>query len=239
MNAERIYTTAEELHATAESIIKALNAAEVAEKLHAPREVWQILNIISIAEKLRDEAAEEMRRDANRASGRATVAAAALRVLKDANAQPREQIHGANRSADGYIDICDGFRLLRLNAETAPDLPERPADLPEYVNAARILPRGFTQSDPVNLPSPAELRAYIKTEKARKKATKDKTPPLYTVTTGAGVSIYFNALYLLDMLEALPSCEAYAATERASLSGVIFEASNGRGYLLPVRPPKQ
>lgn len=242
MNIENVYTTAEGLRATAENIIKALNAAEDAEKLQAPADVWRIFSIITAAEELRDAAAEEMRKQANKASGRATVAAAALRVLKDANTNYRETLHGANRSADGYIDICDGFRLLRLDASTAPELPERPESLGEYIDAARLYSEtARNSSDPVNLPEPAALRLHIKTEKARKKTIRDKTPPLYTVTTGAGVSIYFNALFLLDMLEAFPNCKAYAnsRSDRANVSAVIFTADNGRGLLLPVRPPKQ
>ena len=240
MNAANIYTAAEELRATSENIIKALNAAEDAERLQAPREVWQILNIIAVTERLRDEAAEEMRREANKASGRASVAAAALRILKDANAQPREGIQGANRSADGFIDICDGFRLLRLNASTAPELPERPATLTPYIDAARIYNlNARDHSDRVHLPDLGDLRAYIKTEKARKKAAKDKTPPICNVKTDAGAVIWFDACYLLDQLESLPSAKAYAADSRAEKSAVIFTADNGRGLLLPVRPPKQ
>lgn len=242
MKAENIYTTAEALYTTAENIIKALNADETAQKLNAPREVWQIYNIWESLEKLRDEAAEEIRREASKHSGRATVYAAALRMLKAANEQPREALRGARPSADGFIDICDGFRLLRLDASTAPTLPENPANLPEYIDAARLYnetARG--SSDPVQLPDPAELRAYIKTEKARKKAIKDKTPPLYTLTTDAGALIYFNADFLLDMLEALPRAKAYAADrrDRAQYSAITFCADNGRGLLLPVRPPKQ
>lgn len=242
MNIESIYTTAEALHATAENIIKALNADEAAEKLRAPREVWKIYNIWEELAKLRDDAAEEMRRESARQSKRATVYAAAMRILKDANASPREILHGANRSADGYIDICDGCRLLRLNAANAPDLPERPATLPPFIDAANLYKANARDhSDPVKLPDPAELRAHIKTEKARKKAAKDKTPPIWNVTTERGAVIWFNACYLLDMLEALPRAKAYAA-DRLSLapsSCITLEAANGRGVLLPVRMPKQ
>lgn len=239
MNASKIYTTAAAIYTTADELIKAIRRETVTADGDALESIYKIWDA---AATLRDEAAEEMRREANKQSGRATIAAAALRVLKEANAQPRESLHGASRSADGYINICDYCRLLRFNASTAPELPERPESLPPYIDAARLYNgNARDHSDPVNLPEPATLRAFIKMEKARKKAIKDKTPPLYTVTTDAGALIYLNALFLLDMLEALPSAKAYAADRvtAAPTSCIIFEADNGRGLLLPVRPPKQ
>lgn len=235
MKTENTYTTAAAIYTAADELIKAIRREEITTAADA---LGVIYSIWDAAATLRDEAAEEVRREAAKQSGRATVYAAVKRMLKAADASPRDALHGAHRSADGYINICDGFRLLRLNAETAPELPERPEGLPPYIDAARILPRDFTQTDRVHLPDPAELRAHIKTEKARKKAARDKTPPLYSVTTDAGAVIYFNAAFILDMMEALPMAEAYAAKDRASLSGVIFEAESGRGYLLPVRPPQ-
>lgn len=91
---------------------------------------------------------------------------------------------------------------------------------------------------PVNVPSLGELRAFIKTEKARLKATKQKGVRLILME-GTEYEIHLDAQFLLDMLEALPGATVTASRQQTAKSALYFKAENGDGILLPLRPLKE
>lgn len=187
-------------------------------------------NAADIIEALKEEAAAEIRREEAKNGGKLNRTKAAERVIKSAKAsQPfRECFHGAWTDAAGRQCICDSFQAYRLR-EALPLEPIPPKESPLDLN------RIFTKNDgePLALPDVGELRAYIKTEKARKKATKnDKTPPLYDFGDGLPA---VNAEYLLTALEILPGCTATASKQYPATRSIYFESEAGDGIICPVR----
>lgn len=187
--------------------------------------------------KLIEEVEGEIRDECNRDAGKGSVAKAAQRILKSAQGQlHREALWKAYRGKDATI-ICDGFRAVRFNLDTAPSLEEHPEKFYDYPDIGRIVDDLKKANDvPVNVPSLGELRAFIKTEKARLKAKKEKGVRLILQT--AGQEIHVDAEYLLDMLEALPGATVTAARKKAQTSALYFKAENGDGVLFPLRPLK-
>lgn len=187
-------------------------------------------NAAEILNYLKTEAEAEIRHTAAKQSGNGNRQKAAERVIKSAMQDSRPALRGSWNDSNGAQYICDGFRLLKL-LEPLP-LEKIPEDV-QPIDAARIIPTDKNARGAVlELPSIAELKAYIKEEKARKKAIKDKSAPLYDF--GAELPAV-NAQYLLDMLEVLPGCTARATAERPKLRGIYFESVHGCGVLLPVR----
>lgn len=186
--------------------------------------------------KLIEEVEGEIRDECNRDAGKGSVAKAAQRILKIAQGQYREALWKAYRGKDAVI-ICDGFRAVRFNLDTAPSLEEHPEEFYDYPDIGRIVDDQKKANDvPVNVPSLGELRAFIKTEKARLKAKKEKGVRLILQT--AGQEVHVDAKYLLDMLEALPGATVTASKRKTQTTALYFIAENGDGVLFPLRPLK-
>lgn len=180
----------------------------------------------------------EIRDECSREAGKSSVAKAAQRILKNAQAcqSARPCFHKAYRSKN-TLSLCDGFRAVRFNLDTAPTLDEHPENY-DYIDVDRIIDGAKDNSVQVLLTRDiVELRAYIKTEKARLKAKKEKRVKLI-VTDGYGLEIHLDAEYLLDMLEALPGATVTASRQKTQTSALYFKAENGDGVLLPLRPPR-
>ena len=86
----------------------------------------------------------------------------------------------------------------------------------------------------LNLPTAAEVRAKIASDRAKYKA--ESHPAGDTISTcfswGDGLPMV-NALYLLDILEALPGCTA--ACRPSELSIVYFHSPDGDALIMPIR----
>lgn len=186
-------------------------------------------NAADIIEALKAEAAAEIRREAAKNGGKLNRTKAAERVIKNAKSyqSARACFHGAWTDAAGRQCICDGFQAYRLR-EALPleKIPENESPL----DLDRIL--SPNHGEPLALPDVGELRAYIKTEKARKKAKKDKTAPLYDFGDGLPA---LNAEYLLTALEILPGCTATASKERPEIRAIYLKSEAGEGIICPVR----
>lgn len=138
-------------------------------------------------------------------------------------------LHGAWIQNDLQC-VCDGFRIVRLSAHL--DLEKLPDDV-QPIDAERIiLGNKYNNGKVINLPDVGTLRAYIKTEKATKKATKDKSGVIWDFGDELPA---VNAQYLLDMLEIFPDATATVTATRATLSGIYFSSSDGDAILLPIR----
>lgn len=188
-------------------------------------------NAADILAMLRDEAEEEIRHATAKQSGNGNRQKAAERVIKNAKAsQPfRECFHGA-WTENGAQHLCDGFRAYILS-EPLP-LPTIPEDV-QKLDIKRLVDSARGNNGPaLNLPDVAELRAYIKTEKARKKAIKDKTAPVYDF--GDGLPLV-NAQFLLDTLELLPGCTATISSRAPLVTSIYFESVHGCGILCPIK----
>lgn len=164
--------------------------------------------------------------------------AAALRRLYNASVSKqgciRSHFAGAFLDEQGRQYITDGFTLLRLNTpSTAPQWAPPPNDphvydtIPELLNSD-----GATVT--LNLPTAAEVRAKIASDRAKYKA--ESHPEGDTLSTcfswGDGLPMV-NALYLLDILEALPGCTA--ACRPGELSLVYFHSPDGDALIMPIR----
>ena len=152
-----------------------------------------------------------------------TTSAAVGRVLKNA---PRDDIRGIFQQS-GRFCVCDGFRLLRLQS----DITSLPHLDHNAIDSDSVMRNCCPTADVLQLPTVAELRAFISAEKA--KAGKKSRPSPYCL----GGFIWVNPSYLIDMIQALPGCTA--SKPDRPISPIYFRAENGDdGILLPCRPPE-
>lgn len=180
----------------------------------------------------------DLERDINaeecRAAGRLSPLKAAQRVLKSAQGNPREALHGAWITG-GMQCLCDGYRAFRL-AEHLPGLPSirdgvEPINVDKYIDPARD---GFTQ--PLQLPDLADIKSYVKAERARRKGEGIRNAAPVAWDFGEGLP-YVNAQYLIDALELLPGCTCRISAHRPELGGLYLESPAGDGLLLSCRRP--
>ena len=191
-------------------------------------------NAAEIINALQEAAEMDQRAEKAKTNGKKSIYAAAMRILKNSAAynQTRPALHYSYN--DGQrVTICDGFQMIQFNAETAPELPALPADM-EYINAARLIDPAAENTDAVTLPNINDLKNYIKIEKAKQKATKNKDGILFKLITNNQNIIFVNAEYLRNVLKCLPGAVARAHANRP-LNCIYFENDNGRGLLMPIR----
>ena len=153
-----------------------------------------------------------------------TVSAAVNRIIK--NAPEHNNFHGIFPHGDKFV-ACDGYRLLRLNADIS-SLPHVKNDF----NVEGAMRNCSADGETIQLPSVAELKAFVAADKAKRKG-RDYHPSPYCL----GGMVWCNPCYLIDMLQALPGCTAYKP--ETPVAPIYFTAENGDGILLPVRKPKE
>lgn len=209
---------------TNEKLLMLANAALLHLRNNATEDAADILRA------LKEDAETEIRKAAARSAGKLDRFKACGRVLKVAMSDQRPALRGA-WIADGLQYICDGYRLAGLRDPL--DLPAIPEGVAP-IDAARILdPAKHNAGAVLDLPDVAELRAHIKTEKARLKAAGDKHgAPAWDFGDDLP---RVNALYLLDMLEIFPDARAICSKHRPKLDPIYFDSADGCGILLPVR----
>lgn len=182
---------------------------------------------------IRTDMAQQYKRDDKRRTS-----AAALRRLYRASVSKQSGIRshfaGAFLDEQGRQYITDGFTLLRLNTPSTalqwappPNDPHVYDTMPELLNSD-----GATVT--LNLPTAAEVRAKIASDRAKFKAS--SRPKYENFSTcynwGDGLPMV-NALYLLNILEALPGCTA--ACRPNELSCVYFHSPDGDALIMPIR----
>ena len=168
---------------------------------------------------------EDIIADSCKSAGRGKNLSAAKRIIKSAKSiDNHPELHGA-WMADGKQCYCDGYRAVRL----VDPLPVE--NIPEHQQPLDIdrIYRGVLQNKgrQLDLPSVGELKAHIKMEKAK--------PDRDRVICWDFGDVKVNASYLIDMLEILPDCVAYAGESKVSISGIYFESAAGDGILLPCK----
>ena len=178
------------------------------------------------------EVEQDIRNQANKASKNASIAKAAEGILNYAQKNITNPVfHKAYKGAQ-YLYVCDTFRLVRFNILTAPTLPMHDIKFDAYPDCDRIIPKDYTRE--IELPDINTLTAFIKLKKAEIRAKKGSIGPVYELVYGAHV-IKVGAEYLLSMLQCLPEAKAKISSKNCELKGILFEASNGVGILMPVR----
>ena len=182
---------------------------------------------------IRTDMAQQYQRD----DKRRTSAAAIRRIGKaSASKQGRIRSHfaGAFLDEQGRQYITDGVTLLRLNTPSTelqwappPNDPHVYDTMPELLNSD-----GATVT--LNLPTAAEVRAKIASDKAKFKASSRSKYEDFSTCYNWGDGLpMVNALYLLDILEALPSCTT--ACRPNELSCVYFHSPDGDALIMPIR----
>lgn len=155
-----------------------------------------------------------------------TVTAAVKRVI--ANVNPAQYRFQGIFPYDGKFVICDGFRMIRLNADIT-SLPHVENDF----DVASVMRGIATDGETLTLPGIADLKTFLAEEKVRKKREGARHFKLRTWCLDN--FIHVNPQYLLDMMQALPDAVAYRPDR--PISPIYFRADNGDGILLPVRKP--
>lgn len=180
--------------------------------------------LITLCAALRD----DMRREANKTSGKANIEKAMRAIIKNAPEHQR-QLQGAFVS-DGKQCACDGHRAMRLN--TPLDLPAPP--VPCTMDIGRLFADArHNATTPLKTPSQGELKSYIKITKAENKAKYGKNANRQCILWDFGEDRpTVDAVYLLDILTAFPDATITFSTLTAPL---YFSHADGEAILLPVR----
>jgi len=154
-----------------------------------------------------------------------TVSTAMKRVYRTADDNMRGVL-----TCENWKITTDFFHAVYLRS-ASPDLPaadlsEERADqqteiLLKVLNKAEEEPR-----EAVVLPTIRELKAWLKT-------SDDARKPYYRYRLADGIDV--NGQKLLNILEALPGCSAFRASE-SIFSPILFKSGEDRGILMPLKP---
>lgn len=180
--------------------------------------------LIALCAALRD----DMRTEANRASGKANIEKAMRATIKNAP-ESMPQLQGAFYSA-GKQTVCDSYRVIRLN--TPIDLPAPP--VPCTLDIDRLLSDARDNATrQLETPTQGELKSYIRVTKAENKAKYGKKastrPPLWDFGEDQPS---VDATLLLDILTAFPDA---TITFKSLVAPLYFAHADGEAILLPVR----
>lgn len=159
-------------------------------------------------------------------NGRAGTLSACKRIIKRGKTQYRDALAGAWIDKNGRECVCDGFCAVRIN--TPLGLEKIPAGV-DPLDLERLIfdNARLNMGDALELPTIAELKAYIKIKKAE-----NKTGVIWDFGENLPA---VNAQYLLDVLEALPGAVATPSSRRPFVTAIYFTSDNGDGALLPIR----
>lgn len=163
-------------------------------------------------------------------SGTKSIVTAANRIIKNAESRNKPMLEGmfANQTRDGstLYCVCDGFVAIRFNEK--PLLPEIDEKYHGQEMQLEQIVRPIYDSEEITLPNIDELKVYIKTHKIKEK-NNDKKVADYLLDEE--LNLWVNPQYLLNAMECLPDCKAYAANR---ISPIYFKAENGDGVVMPV-----
>lgn len=163
-------------------------------------------------------------------SGTKSIVTAANRIIKNAESTGKDVLVGMFENKDKYGEIkycvCDGFVAIRFNEK--PLLPEIDKKWHGQEMQLEQIVKPMDGSKEINLPDISELKVYIKTHKIKEK-NNPKNVADYLLNEE--LNLWVNPQYLLNAMECLPDCKAYAANR---ISPIYFKAENGDGVVMPV-----
>lgn len=163
-------------------------------------------------------------------SGTKSIVTAANRIIKNAQTMPREMLWGmfTNQTRDGstIYCVCDGFVAIRFNEK--PLLPEIDEKYHGQEMQLEHIVKPMDGSKEIALPDIGELKVYIKTHKIKEKNNPKKVDDYLL---NEELNLWVNPQYLLNAMECLPDCKAYAANR---ISPIYVTAENGDGVVMPV-----
>ena len=163
-------------------------------------------------------------------SGTKSIVTAANRIIKNAESLKKPLLAGmfTNQTRDGstLYCVCDSYVAIRFNEK--PLLPEIDEKYHGQEMQLEQIVKHMEGSKEIALPDISELKVYIKTHKIKEK-NNDKKVEDYLLNEE--LNLWVNPQYLLNAMECLPDCKAYAANR---ISPIYFKAENGDGVVMPV-----
>lgn len=172
---------------------------------------------------------EDIAAESCKETGRSGALNAAKRIIKSAESnQKRRECHGAFE-VDGKQCLLDGYQAVRLVTPLpVKSIPEdvEPFNITQVMNTAKN-----SAGAELALPTIGELKGHIKIEKAANKVKREE----YVYYDFGEGRPSVNAEYLLNLLELLPGCKAFAGRRCAESSAIYFESEAGDGILMPCR----
>ena len=159
-----------------------------------------------------------------------SIVTAANRIIKNAESTGRDMLMGmfTNQTRDGstLYCVCDGFVAIRFNEK--PLLPEIDEKYRGQEMQLEQIVRPIYDSEEIALLDIDKLKVYIKTHKIKEKNNPKKVADYLL---DEELNLWVNPQYLLNAMECLPDCKAYAANR---ISPIYFKAENGDGVVIPV-----
>ena len=163
-------------------------------------------------------------------SGTKSIVTAANRIIKNAESRNKPMLAGmfTNQTRDGstLYCVCDSFVAIRFNEK--PLLPEIDEKYHGQEMQLEQIVKPMDGSKEIALPDISELKVYIKTHKIKEKNNPKKVADYLL---NEELNLWVNPQYLLNAMECLPDCKAYAANR---ISPIYFKAENGDGVVMPV-----
>lgn len=163
-------------------------------------------------------------------SGTKSIVTAANRIIKNAELLKKPLLAGmfTNQTKDGstLYCVCDGYVAIRFNEK--PFLPEIDSKYHGQEMQLEQIVKPMDGSKEIALPDIRELKVYIKTHKIKEK-NNPKTVADYLLDEE--LNLWVNPQYLLNAMECLPDCKAYAANR---ISPIYVKSENGDGVVMPV-----
>ena len=159
-----------------------------------------------------------------------SIVIAANRIIKNAESTGRDIVMGMFENKDKYGEtkycVCDGFVAIRFNKK--PLLPEIDSNYHGQEMQLEYIVKPMDGSKEINLPDIGELKAFIKTHKIKEKNNPKK---VVDYSLDEELNLWVNPQYLLNAMECLPDCKAYAANR---ISPIYLKSENGDGVVCPV-----
>lgn len=163
-------------------------------------------------------------------SGTKSIVTAANRIIKNTEFHNHPMLEGmfTNQTRDGstLYCVCDGFVAIRFNEKLL--LPEIDEKWHGQEMQLEQIVRPIYDSEEITLPDIAKLKVYIKTHKIKEKNNPKKVADYLL---NEELDLWVNPQYLLNAMECLPDCKAYAANR---ISPIYLKAENGDGCVCPV-----
>lgn len=172
----------------------------------------------------------DMLLEQSKKSGTKSIVTAANRIIKNAESNGKDMLMGmfTNQTRDGstLYCVCDSYVAIRFNEK--PLLPEIDEKYHGREMQLEQIVKPMDGSKEIALPDISELKVYIKTHKIKEKNNPRKVEDYLL---NEELNLWVNPQYLLNAMECLPDCKAYAANR---ISPIYFKAENGDGVVMPV-----
>ena len=163
-------------------------------------------------------------------SGTKSIVTAANRIIKNAELLKKPLLTGmfTNQARDGstLYCVCDSYVAIRFNEK--PLLPEIDEKWHGQEMQLEQIVKPMDGSKEIALPDIRELKVYIKTHKIKEKNNPKKVADYLL---NEELNLWVDPQYLLNAMECLPDCKAYAANR---IGPIYFKAENGDGVVMPV-----